>query len=152
MGGRLRGSTIQRKSSLNLAEPPSRQTTVRARTSSAKHLWFSVMRITRPTPATNEIRRCIYTMSWARATIANLCRCVHAHRYLYYALHTSCEGVKRPGNTGGVPNKPEALQAPTRLYDRLHFIDNDDRRKNHAMVCPLRFVVITSLLLSPSVG
>lgn len=54
--------------------------------------------------------------------------------YLYYALHTSCVGVKRPGDTGGVPGKPEALQAPAQFYDRLHFIDNEDRRKNHAMV------------------
>lgn len=35
---------------------------------------------------------------------------IHTPLYLYYALHTSCVGVKRPGNTGGVPGKAEALQ------------------------------------------
>jgi arylsulfatase B len=45
--------------------------------------------------------------------------------YLYYALHTSCVG-------GWF--KPEVLQAPARFYDQLGFIDNEDRRKNHAMI------------------
>ena len=54
--------------------------------------------------------------------------------YLYYALHTSCIGVKRPDDEGGVPGSAEALQPPRRFYDALRFIDNEDRRRNHAMV------------------
>ena len=34
--------------------------------------------------------------------------------FLYYALHTSCVG-------------PHGLQAPSRFYDALSFIDDDDR-------------------------
>ena len=41
--------------------------------------------------------------------------------FLYYALHTSCVG-------------PHGLQAPARFYDALAFIDDEDRRKNHAMI------------------
>ena len=54
--------------------------------------------------------------------------------YMYYALHTSCVGVKRPGDKYGVPGKAEALQAPARFYDQLGFIDNHNRRQNHAMI------------------
>jgi arylsulfatase I/J len=41
--------------------------------------------------------------------------------FLYYALHTSCVG-------------PHGLQAPARFYEALSFIDDPDRRKNHAMI------------------
>jgi hypothetical protein len=34
--------------------------------------------------------------------------------FMYYALHTSCVG-------------PHGLQAPSRFYDALSFIDDDDR-------------------------
>ena len=42
--------------------------------------------------------------------------------------------MKRPGDKYGVPGKAEALQAPARFYDQLGFIDNHNRRQNHAMI------------------
>ena len=42
--------------------------------------------------------------------------------------------MKRPGDKYGVPGKAEALQAPARFYDQLSFIDNHNRRQNHAMI------------------
>ena len=55
--------------------------------------------------------------------------------FLYYALHTSCVG-------------PNGLQAPPSWFEHFSFINDTDRRKNHAMISYMDEVVgnITSAL------
>ena len=48
--------------------------------------------------------------------------------FLYYALHTSCVGYGRKGPGGSL------LQPPPKQWEAFAFIDDPDRRANHAMV------------------
>ena len=51
--------------------------------------------------------------------------------FLYYAFHTSCVGWNASGAAGG---EADSLQPDPEYYARFAFVDDADRRANHAMV------------------
>jgi len=58
--------------------------------------------------------------------------------FLYYAFHTSCVGWDAKGTAGG---EPDSLQPEAEYYARFSFIDDPDRRANHAMLALMDDVV-----------
>ena len=56
---------------------------------------------------------------------------------MYYAFHTSCVGWNATGTSDG----PDTLQPQKEYFERFSFIDDEDRRANHAMVAFMDDVV-----------